>query len=256
MAKIKAISFDLWDTVFIDDSDEDKRAVQGLTSKAETRRELIYQALNKQAAIDKAQVLAAYNTSEAAFNDVWHRLHFTWTVRERLQHIFQGLGRSVPQAEHEALIKELEEMELNIAPDLIPGVTQAIRALQKDYKLVVVSDAIFSPGRVLRQILAKYDLRDAFTGFVFSDEAGRSKPAPQVFYQAAELAGCAVEELVHLGDREHNDIVGPHGVGARAVLITGAKDRGSDTTQADAICADMQALPAIIAGLDASGVNS
>lgn len=249
MAQIKAVTFDLWDTVFDDDSDEPKRAEQGLKSKAETRRELIFQALNKQAPIDRAVVLSAYNTSEAAFNDAWHRLHFTWTVRERLQHILTGLGRELPDSDYDVLIKDLEEMELRIPPNLIPGVDKAIRSLQKDYKLVVISDAIFSPGRVLREILQHYGLRDAFSGFVFSDEAGAAKPARSVFDKAAAIAGCQVEELIHLGDREHNDIQGPKDVGARAVLITAAKDRGSDKTQADAICKDMHSLPELIAGL-------
>lgn len=249
LARIKAVTFDLWDTVFDDDSDEPKRIAQGLKSKALTRRELIFQALNKHAPIDPKVALAAYNTSEACFNDAWHRLHFTWTVRERLQQILTGLERDLPEADHEALVTELEEMELRIPPDLIPGVDQAIRALQKDYKLVVISDAIFSPGRVLREILQHYNLRDAFSGFVFSDEAGAAKPDRSVFAKAAAIAGCQVEELVHLGDREHNDIQGPKEVGARAVLITAAKDRGSDKTQADAICKDMHELPGLIAEL-------
>ncbi len=249
MAKIKAITFDLWDTVFDDDSDEPKRAAQGLDSKAVTRRQLIFETLNRIEKIDRDLVMTAYDTSEAAFKDAWHDLHFTWTVRQRLRHILTGLHRELPEEDYEKLVLELEEMELRIPPDLIPGVSEAIRALQKDYKLVVISDAIFSPGRVLREILQHYGLRDAFAGFVFSDEAGAAKPEASVFAKAAAIAGCQVDELVHLGDREHNDIQGPKAVGARAVLITAAKDRGSDNTQADAICHDMHELPGLIAEL-------
>ena len=44
---IKGITFDLWDTMVRDDSDEPKRAAQGLRSKKAERRHLVWQALNE-----------------------------------------------------------------------------------------------------------------------------------------------------------------------------------------------------------------
>ncbi len=41
--KIKAITFDLWDTVLIDDSDEPKRKAAGRATKAMERRRLVHQ---------------------------------------------------------------------------------------------------------------------------------------------------------------------------------------------------------------------
>jgi putative hydrolase of the HAD superfamily len=119
----------------------------------------------------------------------------------------------------------------------------------------VISDAIFSPGRALRELLAGYGLLDYFSAFVFSDEAGWSKPAPQVFRRAAELMGCQLDEMVHIGDREQNDVVGPKSVGARAVLFTAAIDRGTAGTQADAVCTAARDLPDVIGSLDAAEVT-
>ena len=47
--KIKAITFDLWDTIVHDDSDEPKRKAKGLRSKKAERRHLLWEALNSQA---------------------------------------------------------------------------------------------------------------------------------------------------------------------------------------------------------------
>ncbi len=102
----------------------------------------------------------------------------------------------------------------------------------------------------MRELLAGYGLRDLFSGFVFSDEAGCSKPAPEMFRRAAELAGCGIEEMVHVGDREHNDIAGAKDAGARAVLFTGAVDRSRGPSRADAVCRDFADLPAILDSLD------
>jgi putative hydrolase of the HAD superfamily len=144
-------------------------------------------------------------------------------------------------------------MELRVRPDPVNGATEALRALHGRWPLVVISDAIFSPGRALRELLAGFGVLDVFGGFVFSDECGRSKPAPEVFHRAAALARCPVEALVHVGDREHNDVGGPHAVGARAVLVTAGIDRGAATSKADAVCRDFRELPGIIASLDGAG---
>lgn len=250
MPRVRAVSFDLWDTVFVDDSDEPKRAAQGLPPKPVARRELVHQRLAAHAPIDRALVDCAYNTADAAFRQVWLHEHVTWPVAVRLRVLLAGLKRELPENEFGELVKLHEEMELRVQPDLVPGVGEALKALKQRYTLVVISDAIFTPGRALRQILAGYGLLDCFSAFVFSDEAGCSKPHPAMFHRAAEAAGCRVEEIVHIGDREDNDIGGPHGVGARAVLLTAAIDRGSAGTRADAVCRDYAQLPAIIESLD------
>lgn len=249
MAKIKAISFDLWDTVFVDDSDEPKRRERRMPPKLQARRNLVQSFVSKRGAISGEEVDAAYGAADAAFRKVWHENHITWTVSERLEIVLAGVGRTIDDEEFARLVKLHEEMELMVKPDLVPGVAQAIEALAARYTLVVISDAIFSPGWALRKLLEGYDLLDHFAGCVFSDELGRSKPAPDVFLRAAEIAGCGFDNLVHIGDREHNDVAGAHALGAKAVLFTGARDRGSADTEADAVCSDYAELPGIIEGL-------
>lgn len=253
MAPVCAVSFDLWDTVFIDDSDEPKRARMGLPPKAIERRNLVHEYLNRRQPIDRNLVDAAYNVADAAFRHVWLNQHLTWTVAERLKVLLAGLKRELPPTEFDDLVRLHEEMELRVSPDLVPGVEAALAELSSRYRLVVVSDAIFSPGRALRQLLARYGLLGYFSAFVFSDEAGCSKPAPAVFHRIAELAGCPLARLVHIGDRESNDIAGPKAVGARAVLLTAAIDRGTAaTTAADAVCRDYKELVSIIDTLSAT----
>ncbi|GIT27923.1 MAG: hypothetical protein CM1200mP41_39670 [Gammaproteobacteria bacterium] len=47
-----------------------------------------------------------------------------------------------------------EEMEITVAPDIIDGAAKAIANLAQDFPLwALVSDAIVSPGRCLRQWL-------------------------------------------------------------------------------------------------------
>ena len=94
--KIKGITFDLWDTIVHDDSDEPKRKALGLRSKKAERRHLLWQALNAVAPIDPAVVTLAYDVADAAFNKTWHDCHVTWTIGERLQVALKGLNRTLP----------------------------------------------------------------------------------------------------------------------------------------------------------------
>lgn len=243
---IKAVTFDLWDTVFIDDSDEPKREKAGLAAKPIERRNLVEQFLESQFDISRDHIDIAYNTVDAAFRQVWYGQSITWTVEERLSVLLKGIGCELPDKRLKELVRLHEEMELQIKPDLAENIAEAIEKLGEKYQLGVISDAIFSPGRVLRQILESYGLKKYFTAFVFSDEIQYSKPAAITFQDAAKQLGVEVQEIIHIGDRQKKDIAGPHAVGAKAIYTTVVMDRGSQNTTADAICTNYKELPSII----------
>ena len=250
---IRAITFDLWDTVIHDDSDEPKRAAAGLPSKREARRALVREALDAHHAVPAGVVAAAYDVAGAAFNKVWHDEHVTWSVGERLSVLLRGLGRELPDAVLADVIARIEEMELEVMPDPVPGIGDAIEALAARYPLAVVSDAIHSPGRCLREWLERHGLRRHFGAFAFSDEVGRSKPHPDMFQRAAAGLGVGVGEMLHIGDREHNDVRGPHALGMKAILFTATRDRDRAGSTADAICERAADLPAAIERLAGTG---
>ncbi|MBW1813818.1 MAG: HAD family hydrolase [Deltaproteobacteria bacterium] len=243
---IKAITFDLWDTVIIDDSDEPKRKTMGIPSKPVERRDHVYNALKKKKPIPRMKVDTAYNAVDTAFRHVWYNNHVTWSVKERLQILLDGLDRKLSSKDLLKLVHHHEEMELEIKPDLAPGISDVLGLLHRKYRLGVISDTIFSPGHTLRSLLEHYKIKKYFDTFTFSDEIGRAKPDPAVFKAAANSLSVKIHEIVHIGDREEKDIDGPHAVGAKAILTTVVKDRGSSNTKADAVCTDYTDLPNII----------
>lgn len=249
---IRAITFDLWDTVIVDDSDEPERARRQLLPKSRQRRRLLWEFLEKQAPIRKDLVDLAYDTGDAAFRQVWYGQNVTWTVEQLLGVILKGLGRTLPAPDQAELIRLHEEMELEVQPDMAPGIGEALKALHGKYKLGVVSDTLFSPGRALRELLDANDLLQYFDAFVFSDEVGHAKPDSRVFDEVARQLDVPLEGIVHIGDRERKDIAGAHRVGARAIYTTVVLDRGSDKTTAEAVCRDYNQLPAIVEALDQS----
>ena len=246
---IKAITFDLWDTVFIDDSDEPKRKAAGRPTKVIERRQLVYDFINRHKEVSLDLVNSSYDAQDAAFRKVWHDHHVTWSVKERLEIVMKGLDTSLPENEMDELVRLHEEMELEFRPDFVSGVHEAIKRLSENYKLGVISDAIFSPGRSLRKLLEDEGLLPYFETFVFSDEVGCSKPAQCVFDAAKNGLGVEFDEIVHIGDREHNDILGPEKMGMHSILCLAALDRGSDRNRADAYFDDYIKLPSIVDNL-------
>ena len=251
MGDIKAITFDLWDTLVIDDSDEAKRAEQGLRSKFDERRHLLWEALNLAEPIELEAVRLAYNVGDAAFNKVWKEQHITWPIAKRLRLILNELGRELPGETFNAVVRAHEEMEVDIPPDAMPDAVPVLERLARRYKLCIVSDAIVSPGGCLRRLLENHGLAKFFSGFAFSDEVGHSKPHRSMFESAAGQLGVEIGEMLHIGDRDHNDVKGPQQLGMKAILFTASRDADKTNTSADAICESFDELEAAIDQLNA-----
>ena len=248
---LEAITFDLWDTMIADETDEPRRKALGLAPKPRARRDLLHAALGRHGAIPYETLSTAYDVADAAFNKVWKGHAVTWTVAERLGVLLAGLGRELPAADFERVVEATENMEGEVPPDPVPGIAEALAALAGRYKLCVVSDALISPGRVLRRILDHHGIAHHFDGFVFSDEIGCSKPDARMFQSAADRLGVALGRMLHVGDREHNDVKGPQALGMKAVLFTAVRKADEAGTSADAVCSDHADLPAIVERLAA-----
>ncbi len=243
---IKAITFDFWDTIVHDDSDEPKRAAQGLATKVETRLQLLgAEIIQHHPHLTPKQVKAAFDHANMRFRHRWKAEHQTPSVARRYQRVYDFLNIDLSPG-FEAVVQAVEEMEVNIAPDLTPGIQEVLAQLAQDYKLGLISDTIHTPGWGLRKILKQEGLLQYFSHWVFSDEAGASKPSPSVFEQASMGLDVPLNQMVHIGDRESNDIGGPLTVGMAAILYVGVIDRDSDKTAATAICRDYAELPNLI----------
>jgi putative hydrolase of the HAD superfamily len=217
-----------------------------LRSNFDERRYLLWEALNAAEPIDLETVRLAYNVGDAAFNKAWKEHHITWPIDERLRVILKGLGRELSDAAFDAVVRAHAEMEVDIPPDAMPGAGPVLERLAKRYKLCIVSDAIVSPGTCLRRVLENHGLAKPFSGYAFSDEVGHSKPHRSMFDSAAEQLGVAVGEMLHVGDRDHNDVKGPQRIGMKAILFTAANDTDKAATTADAICGSFDELEAAI----------
>ncbi len=221
---IQAISFDFWDTIAIDDSDEEKRKEYGLPSKRKFRESRLFLSLQKkQPHISLTDIQTAIQKCDLEFKNIWTSEMKTWTVKERLSRTFQILG--VPSSPSIELIEEFESLEVDTPPDPIPGVLEVLHDLKSQYKLGIISDTIYTPGRGLRKILDAWGALELFDSLVFSDEIGASKPSQVVFQKTIEDFEIEPNTLLHVGDREEKDIFGAQRFGSKSALCLASQKR-------------------------------
>jgi FMN phosphatase YigB (HAD superfamily) len=96
-------------------------------------------------------------------------------------------------------------------------------------------------------VLAGAGVRDLVDCVVTSAEVGAAKPDARLFRAALELAGCAPEEAVHVGDSPGSDIEGAARAGIRPVLID--RDHRSTPPGPEAArIASLAQLPSVLLG--------
>jgi putative hydrolase of the HAD superfamily len=111
-------------------------------------------------------------------------------------------------------------------PDAAPALAE-LRGMGQ--RLVCVSNWDIS----LPEVLDRCGLGGDLDGVVTSAAVGARKPDPRIFEAALELAGCAAEEALHVGDTPEEDLDGARAAGVRALMID--RDGGGDIESLAAI---------------------
>ncbi len=199
----------------------------------------------------ETELARACSIEEEAHHRVWQEEHRTLPAAERVSSILNHLDVAVSEPVLATIVARFEEGILERPPVLIAGAREALSSLAQRYRLGIISDVGFSPGRVLKQVLADNDLLDVFESLVFSDEAGRAKPHIEVFERTARSLSAGHEAMVHVGDLERTDIIGAKRAGFRAIRFTGITPmEEGETTIADFVTDDLTDIPRLVGMLE------
>ena len=237
---IKAISFDFWHTLFTEQPG-------AFLLYKERRRGLLQQAVLTCRDVAHEDLEHACRLEAESHNSIWREEHRTLEATERVHRILAQLDVSLPDATVAGLVTHFEEGLLEHPPILVDGAREALETLSRNYRLGIISDVGFSPGRVLKRVLADNDLLDVFDSLVFSDEAGRAKPHTEVFECTARGLSAKPEEIVHIGDLEYTDIVGAKRAGYHAIRFTGITPiEDNEMTIADFVTDDLRDVARLV----------
>jgi len=238
------VSIDFWDTL-----------VDGSVG-GEKRRAIRHNALQKIAGeygktLELDKIESASRKASEEFNRIWFAQQRTPTTAELVSKVLNNLGIPAGKMEYDYLVQQFEDSLLEGPPAVLEGAETAIKSLSDRYQITLISDTMYSPGRVLRKYLEEMGLLGHFKAFLFSDEAGFSKPNPKAFQKMLRETSCNPESSYHIGDRLNTDIAGAKAVGMKAILFTGIskKDSGSEeepTSTPDHQCQNWQEVQELL----------
>jgi len=202
-ARIKLISFDVWDTLLKIDPmfdalsrgigevlnlkpDEVRKSI--LKTYREVKPLLILGELEDWEFLEESQRMLAENLDSS------------------LEEIRRGMARGVAS--------------LNPRDLLFPDVLSSLRILsEKTSALCIVGNATFWPGSFTRMIFEKLGLAKFFRAQLYSDEIGVAKPDRAIFLEACDLCEVDASEAIHVGDNPFEDVGGALSAGMKAALI-------------------------------------
>ncbi|HEU5162823.1 MAG TPA: HAD family hydrolase [Thermoanaerobaculia bacterium] len=209
-----AVAFDLWETLITD--------TPRASRLQEDRRLAAMERLLREAGRPHAR-----ESIEAAYRHTWHRCHeLYWSQdrdippRRQIEHMLEHLlGESDPL--EEPLVAAIEHAYAFAAaqdlPELVDGAADVVAALGARYPLGLISNTGRTPGWVLREVLRKLGLADAFRVLVFSNEHGECKPVRSIFETLRTALGIPAGRIVFVGDNLYADVWGAQQAGMRAV---------------------------------------
>ncbi len=238
---LKAVTLDFWDTLFVTDSspDHDRCQAQQLVAELGACGEP-----REEAAIRDA-LLAAYEW----FDGVWCNEHRTPSALQTLRCVFAALGVVPPGEVLARTVRFFERLVLDLAPEVVPGVSEMLPRLAAQFKLAIICDTGYAPGAVLRELLLRNDLLRLFDTTYFSNERAASKPDVRAFHCVCGELGVRPGEAVHVGDSQRTDIAGAQAAGMRAVHFLGASDRDGAVSTADVVIRRFEELPIALSTL-------
>jgi putative hydrolase of the HAD superfamily len=221
------VTFDCWGTLLFE---RDRAQAQRLRVDAVLRV-----ARRGSSALDAETARAALDAAWRRHFDAWHA-HRATGAAEMAGWILDSL--LLDAAARRELRPELERAlaEASLESEIVAleGARETLEWLAAaGLRRALVCDTGFSPGRVVRQLLARTGLLPLLEALAFSDEVGVPKPHARIFEHALGALGAAPAAALHVGDLRRTDVAGARRLGMRTVRIRDHFDDTSEHAEAD-----------------------
>ena len=193
---IKAITFDLWNTIFTN------------RFYTEVRLNWFSQFLNERdISHSLIDIINAFNLAfhfpERNFDENSH----IYTEDQIIQ-MLKVLKMDFSKNDKELIKNKFEAVMLDDPPSLKKGVKRTLEELSSTYKIGLISNTGITPGRIIIEVFKGYNILQYFQVKIFSDEIGYYKPHPILFKTALKKLKCDPKDAVHIGDILETDIKG------------------------------------------------
>ncbi|UCC18760.1 MAG: HAD family hydrolase [Promethearchaeota archaeon] len=218
---IKAITFDLWNTIFTNKFYSNLR-LKCLTQFLESNE--IFYSSDK---IDNAFKSAFY------LPERYYEKNLHIYTKERISKLFHFLNLESTNLDRNLLKNKFEEVMLKEPPLLKIGLKKTLEELSSDYKIGLISNTGITPGRIIDKVFKKYEISKFFQVKIYSDEIGYYKPHPILFKTALRKLKCFPQNSIHIGDKLETDIQGAKDCNMLTIWINDSDSPKSKSIQPD-----------------------
>lgn len=243
--RIAALTFDFWNTLYSADG--------GAMDVVRPRRVEALRSMLRGFGLDPSddEMLEAYRSGFDAYMAAWVKgVHYG--AHEQVRHVLTRFQLAPGPADEGLLADtavEIENASLLAPLQPLPGVLETVPALAgAGYRLGLISDTSLTPGRILKELMARHGLLTYFEALTFSDETGYTKPDRRMFEQTLAPLGAGPAEAAHVGDTPRTDIAGAKDLGMVAIRCAGAVDH-PEPPPADFVISDHREIPGILSRL-------
>ena len=103
----------------------------------------------------------------------------------------------------------------------LPGAEAFCRAVSARMPIFLITNGI---SQIQRSRFGDCALTPYLSGMVISEEVGHAKPHPAMLYRALEMADCAPQDAIVMGDSVTADIAAANAAGMESILFTDGKE--------------------------------
>lgn len=155
------------------------------------------------------------------FHEAWkQRGEFDYSLggwKDLVRQTFDGV-HSEPDKFFDQLYRRFEEPDAwRIFGDVVPTL-EFLR--DRGLKLAVISNW----DERLRPLLQRLGLAVYFQEITLSIEVGATKPSPAIFEYTLQKLNLPAEKVLHIGDSQREDYLGPQALGMTALLVKRARE--------------------------------
>lgn len=152
----------------------------------------------------------------------WLRLERGETTQERLRvdRFTDFLRETGLEGDAQALCDCYVEL-LGRQRYILSGAKEFCRAVSARMPIYLITNGI---SQIQRSRFGDCAITPYLSGMVISEEVGHAKPHPAMLYQTLEMAGCAPQEAIVMGDSVTADIAAANAAGVESILFTEGKE--------------------------------
>lgn len=209
--RIRGVSFDLWFTLIWSDDDI-------LDEYTNARINALYNVISK------------YNT-KVSVEDVEkiysYTAHFRMIINPRklIKYILYAVGLDPSEEVIEEAFNAYDRATYKVKPFINDEAIYTLEKLHKDgFTVGIISNTSFSTNSIWR-MLENIGISEYIDIVISSANEEVKKPFPEIFYRFLSKAGLKPYEVVHVGDKYMDDVIGAYNVGMHAVLYRGLWDK-------------------------------